>query len=157
MTIKRFRALAASFGSDLRLWPDHERGAAEALLARSAPARLALERERVLDDAIRDAGAVLDEAHSEPGGDAAALARLRSGVSARIAPLARPPSRRGSGLTVAALSGQGMVLANRPMLLVTAGCATVLAGLLIGALQATPPVGPDIMVLLQATPLTGLP
>ena len=71
-------------GPALNRWPEGERRAAEALLAASAEARALHRRALVLDAALR---------RGLPEPDAAALDRLRTGVTWRIAraPLPEPP------------------------------------------------------------------
>ena len=127
LTLKKFEALAASYGAELRRWPEVNRAEAEALVRSSERARAILAAARRLDRAI---GAASDEEEARlwNGGERdAALARLRSTVAARItaspahssvasrpesawaAPLAAVPFRLGwvgilgmSGIVVAA-------------------------------------------------------
>ncbi|HYO94468.1 MAG TPA: hypothetical protein VER33_08140 [Polyangiaceae bacterium] len=49
MTLKRFKTLVTAYGGQLARWPEAERGAAEALLEVSEPARAWLAEEAILD------------------------------------------------------------------------------------------------------------
>lgn len=49
MTLDRFSDLNDAYGADLRRWPENERSAAEALLARDARARLMRDQADILD------------------------------------------------------------------------------------------------------------
>jgi hypothetical protein len=140
MTLRRFSALAASYGADLRRWPGTERGRAETLLASSSEARAALEEARRLDHRIAAARGPL------PDGQDAALARLRAGVAARIAaPRPRPSIASWLGLAWWAWQPQraGIV----------AGGIAIIAGLAIGALFPAEPEGEGLMAVLQPVPI----
>lgn len=158
MRMRRFRALLASYGAEPGLWPEAKRPGAEALLAFSAKARALAEAERTVDLALH-AAARRTEARPPPDeGEDAALARLRSGIAARIAPLAAParPGRVGLPLRLAAAGGA--VLSGRHLAFGAVASVSVLAGLSIGMLEAVPQAGaPGIAVLLQAAPIAGLP
>ena len=157
MRMRRFRALLASYGAEPGLWPDAERPAAEALLASSAEARALAEAERTIDLVLHAAARRTETKPPPDEGEDAALARLRSGIAARITPLAAParPSRVGIPLRLAA---GGAVLSGRHLAFGALASISVLAGLSIGALEAVPQAGaPGIAVLLQAAPVAGLP
>ena len=76
MTLQRFLRLVEAYGSQLSRFPDAERGAAEALLRVSEPARAALAEESELDGVL----------------ETFALA-----VSTAVGPRARLGRRRGIG------------------------------------------------------------
>ncbi len=52
MMIRRFRRLIAAYGADPARWPPGQRGRAEALLARSAPARALLAEAQAFDSLL---------------------------------------------------------------------------------------------------------
>jgi hypothetical protein len=143
LTLRRFEALAASYGADLARWPDDVRDSARALVDRSPHARALLDRAQRLDAAVALAGS--DAAQWGSGGQSAALARLRSGVQARIAAVPQNQRAFRLGLSWADLRWVGMVTG--------AGCA-VTAGLVIGAnLSVPPPSGETLQALLQPAPI----
>src|SRR5580692_7935829 len=108
LTLSRFTALVDSYGAELNRWPEAVRAEAQALAESSPQARALLAAARVLDATIATARASHDASLWPPGDQAAALARLRSGVAARIASSANPgPGWRRFG---AALAGGGPVL-----------------------------------------------
>ena len=93
-----------------------------------------------------------------PAGESedAALARLRSGVAARVTSLAAPPPRR-MHLPLGLAAG-GAVLSGRHLAFGALAGVSMLAGLSIGTLEAVPSAsGPGIVGLLQAAPVAGLP
>ena len=99
LTLKRFAALAESYGGDLRRWPDDVRGGAQALLNASPQAHGILADAQKLDSAIEAAGLREDRRLLPPHEQEAALARLRGGVTARIAAAeAGTSANRQSGL-----------------------------------------------------------
>jgi hypothetical protein len=154
MTLKRFAALADSYGADLARWPDGVRGEAEAMLRTSAEARARLDEARTLDEAIAAAQAE-DDALWGPVEQAAALARLRSGVEARIASSGGGRSMN-RNLTGWAGVGGALVLALplRWIGLATGGGLVVMAGVLIGALYTAAPAEPGgLMAMLQPAPI----
>lgn len=142
MTLRRFRALTRSYGAELQRWPQEERNAVQELLERSEEARALLAQERSLDAAISAASSRGAQAQD------AALARLRSGVAARIAtedPLARQPGALfswllGTGRELASLRGRRLGLA-------TSGALAIVAGLLIGAMYGPVPSPAPVGVL----------
>jgi hypothetical protein len=155
MTLKRLKALSNSYGADLLRWPAEVRRDAEALLRISDEARqilaTAAETDAMLDAMSRVEQAVLSSGPEE----AAALARLRAGVAARIAEesLAKKQRRRWQG--IASLNGGVATLqANLGWLcLATSGAVAVVGGLFIGVIS-TPSSMPDaVLSLLQTFPL----
>lgn len=122
MTLERFRALTQSYGAELQRWPQEERGAAQELLRCSEEARALVEEERTLDEAIAAATAYQDAEGRPHGTHDAALARLRSGVNARVATREARASSRMQHLGLA-----------------TSGAFAVIAGLLIGGMYTPAP------------------
>jgi drug/metabolite transporter (DMT)-like permease len=144
LTLRRFRAMARSYGSDLRRWPAELRPAALALLEADPQARAIVDKERALDGAIAIAGKHFDEALGQPG-DAAMIARLRSGVAARIA--TQRSAQRRYWTPPRYLQWFGMAT----------GCGlAIAAGLVIGSLYAASPGNDPVLALLQPTPLRTL-
>jgi hypothetical protein len=137
MTLRRFQRMADSYGAALQRWPDASRAAAEALLQVSAEARRLLAEARALDEMLQAASTRNDAARWSRGGQAAALARLRSGVAARIAaPMPRQPSaERPLGQTLRAMFAH-----RRWVGMATGSGFAVVAGLVIGSLYAPAPV-----------------
>ncbi len=157
MRMRRFRALLASYGAEPALWPDAERVAAQALLAVSAEARALAETERGLDLALHAAAARTTARVPPSESEDAALARLRSGIAARVTPLAAMPPPRRMHLPLR-LAGGGAVLSGRHLAFGALAGVSMLAGLSIGTLDAVPSAGgPGIVGLLQAAPVEGLP
>lgn len=151
MTLRRFRALADSYGADLQRWPEPLRAPARELLATSAQAQGIMARARELDQAIAAAGAARD-ARIRGGSRAdAALHRLRAGVAMRI--------RRPVDSGVATSEEFGSPLArHRPhrarwVGLATAAGLAVLAGLALGIFYSPSAPPQDLTALLQAAPL----
>ena len=85
LTLKRFRTLIDSYGAAPERWPDSMRAEAEVLLRVSPEAQQLLAEARELDEAIGAASEREKAVSWPPGEEAAALARLRSGVAARLA------------------------------------------------------------------------
>ena len=142
LTLKRFKTLTDSYGADLLRWPEQERAAAQTLLEKSAEARALLADARMLDDALAMASARQSAAHLRHHNEEATLARLRSGVAARIA---------ATGGRSRGWSGPGWVS------LATAGSLAVVAGLVIGALYNPPGASADALTtLLQPAPIDKL-
>lgn len=154
LTLRRFRAMAGSYGADLWRWPEAVRANARALLADEPEARAILEEARTLDEAIEAASAREDATTWQPGEAAAALARLRSGVDARIA--AATPSRRRSGWALAAAGPWGHALHLGWVGLATGGGFAIMAGLLIGALYGSVPEPDAVLMMLQPAPIHAL-
>lgn len=128
MTLKRFRALARSYGAQLQRWPQEERDAARELLAGSEEARALLEQERALDGVIAAAAARQDVACLPGGAQDRALTRLRSGVAARISTEAEPKGWPRS-----------FSVRMRHFGLAATGVLVILAGLLIGGMYGPSP------------------
>jgi hypothetical protein len=159
LTFRRFEALAESYGGDLRRWPEVERVAAAALLETSSEARSVLERARALDLAIAEANGWEDATLWHEGEPDAALARLRSGVAARIAPKAvRPPRWSGWRSGWALVGGGQWVMPGllRQVGLVMGGGVAITAGVMIGRMQDAASAHVDLLAILQAPPLHGL-
>ncbi len=142
MTLKRFRALARSYGAELQRWPQEERDGAGELLAGSEEARALLEQERSLDGIIAAAAARQDAARLPRGARDDALTRLRSGVAARIRPEEEP---RGWP--------RSFSVRMRHFGLAATGVFAILAGLLIGGMYgpSTSPAGALSALLQPAT------
>jgi hypothetical protein len=151
LTLARFRELADSYGGDLQRWPQEARGEAQALLSVSPEARASLEEARALDDVIAAASTGSDAAARRISEDKMALARLRSGVAARIAApmprhhsaswrFARASSGRENGYISTRLNWVGMA---------TGSSLAVIAGFLIGALYASAPASDAVLGMLQ--------
>jgi hypothetical protein len=152
LTPKRFKALTDSYGADVQRWPVDERTAAEACLENSAEARALLADARMLDEALAAASA----AHQRNYQQDAALARLRLSVAARIA--SASDRERGS-LIEWALSAtmRGALRAHSGWGgIATAGGLAVLAGLIIGAIYASPAAPDNLLTLLQPAPIDNL-
>jgi hypothetical protein len=155
MTLRRFRALTQSYGAQLPRWPQEEHAAAEELLRSSAEARALLAQEQSLDEAIAVATAH-QNSKLRPQDELAAMARLRSGVAARIATQA--VSKQPGGLWSWLFGGEQQLgsLRRRRLGLATTGAVAIVAGLLVGGLYgpapAPAPVG-LLTVLLQPSPL----
>jgi hypothetical protein len=155
MKLSRFKALTHSYGAQLEKWPEDERAKAEELLRTSAQARLLMDEARMLDDALKRAGARFDAAVGISTDDQAALAQLRAGVLARISrapahrhrlawPVRWVPRSPGGG--AGALPFPGLALATSSVL-------ALAVGVLIGWLQAPKPMQVDVLALLEAAPL----
>jgi hypothetical protein len=141
--IELFRAMAASYGADLERWPTALRDEARRLAQTSEAARLALDEARTID-------AALDAASVQPDEPAAALARLRAGVAARIA--AAPARPVGLARFAAWLMQFGRVDPVWIGMATGSGCV-VAAGLMIGAALAPTPEAEDLLALLQPVPM----
>jgi hypothetical protein len=152
LTLRRFRALADSYGGDLQRWPQEERDAAQALLNISPQAHALLDEARALDHVIAEAGRRSNAMAQRIGeDDGAAMARLRSGVAARIAISVQEqhPARRHF---VRASSGRmnGVTATHFTWIGLTAASSLVVtAGFLIGALYAPEPPSDAVLGMLQ--------
>ncbi len=147
LSLGRFRALAESYGAELLRWPEAARGEAEALLRMSAAARALLDEARGLDEAIAAAGRREDAALWRPGEQDAALARLHSGVEARIgASTARRPRGCLAGWAPSSVGLRWVGMA-------AGGGLVVAAGLLIGAMTAAVPTPDNVLAILQPAPI----
>src|SRR5512146_762406 len=90
LSLRRFRKLSESYGAYLERWPAEVRREAMILLKESRDARVILEEMRSFDAAIAAATEREDQEFWQAGEQAAALARVRAGVGARIASPIRP-------------------------------------------------------------------
>lgn len=155
MPLEEFETLVASYGAELRRWPEASREAARELLATSLRAQAVFHAATTLDTALAKASARELERLLPAEREAAALARLRRRVAVRIAPpeaasqadglFARWGSRRQNGLA----SAFPLRLAG----LATACSCAVMAGLVLGALYTTSPAQDGLSALLQPTPI----
>ena len=152
MTLRRFRALAGSFGADLQRWPEQERDAARALLRASPEAYALREGAHVLDAAIT-AASMQEQVVSwrQPGEQDAAMARLRAGVAARLSvPAVHRPRRQ---LAWRPATWEPWVGRAGVLGLTASGVLAVVAGLLIGAMYAAEPAPDTLMSMLQPAPI----
>ncbi|MHB8813316.1 MAG: hypothetical protein ACYDAE_08610 [Steroidobacteraceae bacterium] len=153
LTLRRFRALASTYGANLRRWPAAARVDTEALLQQSARARATLAAEERLDAAI-DLAVRREAIRLERGLDsAAALEQLRLAVAAQI----RRPPRQVARLEPARVPVPGWFRAHLPELrrlgLATAACAAVAAGLLVGARYDAAARSGDLLAALSFNPM----
>ena len=151
MTLKRFKELTDSYGGESRHWPEELRDEAAALLRVSPQARELLAEAQTLDEALEAASAEQDAVLWPPGEESAALARLRSGVSARLASL---PRRQSASWFSSWTLRDGLRLPLNPgaIGMATSCGLAVVAGLLIGSMHASAPA-PDMLTMLQPAPL----
>ena len=149
MTLRRFRALADSYGADLSRWPERARPQARALLDSSAAAQEVIARARALDAAIAAAAAARGESLWSDDRPEAALVRLRNGVAARIGP-ASPAMAAGRTPAPAVHRGR-----RRPgwLGLATAASVAILAGVALGVLYSQGASNQDLLALLQPAPI----
>jgi len=151
MTLRRFNALAEAYGADLRRWPEVERAEGAAILAASSVARQMLRDAQHVDSLLEAARDTEAMTLLHPGEQAAALARLRSGVAARIAPSYHRRGARASAML------QNAMAAYRSgwMVMTVGGGVALVAGIWIGGMRrAAAPV--DLITILQSSPLHGL-
>jgi hypothetical protein len=94
MRFSRFRTLAASFGGDFRRWPDKEREAAHALLAKSSDARAIIDDALAFDRALANASAVSDARLDDPPARSRASEALCSWSTQLNRPPGGPPLMR---------------------------------------------------------------
>jgi hypothetical protein len=153
LTLKRFAALAESYGGDLRRWPDDTRGEAQALLNVSPQARSIIDDAQKLDSAIEAAGLHEDHQLLPPGEQEAALARLRTGVTARIAAAeAGTSANRQSRLMLMMVALAGSPQPRWAAGMATAAALAILAGLWLGGIGATASATDTVLSLLQRPP-----
>ena len=153
LTFRQFRKAIDSYGGNLRRWPEPLRGEAKALLDTSAEARSLFAEAQRLDQLIEAASMHEDAMLWRRGADDAALARLRSGVTARLeSPAHRQP--------MALLRWMPPTIVHRlrrmPIIafgMATGSSAAVAAGFLIGFLRAAAPAQHGVLALLQFSPL----
>jgi len=153
LSLRRFTSLAKSYGADLERWPEEIQADARALLQASAEARAIHAAARDEDLAIGAARHREERALWHPGEQDAALARLRSGVAARIASTpATRPDRAGSRWSLPPV--RDWVLLHLGSLgLATSGGVALMAGLLIGSLSGAAPAPTSVLAAFQVTPL----
>jgi hypothetical protein len=154
LTLRRFRAMARSYGADLQRWPEAERGAAQALLNASPQARELVNEELMLDEALEAASAREDAARWPPGELNAALARLRSAVVARIgSSIGRRPANGRFGSLLAGGGQWAFSLYLRWAGIATCSVFAITAGLLIGATYVSSPASDTVLMMLQPVPI----
>jgi hypothetical protein len=149
MTLKRFNALADSYGADLRRWPERARPQARALLESSAEAQASIARARELDEAMAAAAAARGESLWSGDRPEAALMRLRTGVAARI-------SSGNSGMASDRPSIRTVSRAPRRLGwigLATAASVAIVAGVALGVLYPQGASNQDLLALLQPSPI----
>jgi hypothetical protein len=150
LTLKRFMALADSYGAQLQRWPEEARGDAEALLRVSSQARMIFAKARTLDEAIHTASAQENALLWQPSDQEAALARLRSTVAAGIAASSVNNGRWGWVLP----AGAGWMSLARPGWIgLATGSFVVAAGILIGSTYGAAPPSSDLQAMLQPMPI----
>jgi hypothetical protein len=149
MTMKRFRALADSYGADLQRWPEQMRPQARALLDSSAEAQDIVARARRVDEAIAAAGAERSGRLWSGDRPEAALVRLRNNVAARIRPAAATPAARG----IRARTPRGARHRMGWLGLATAASVAIVAGIALGALYLPSTSQQDLLALLQPSPI----
>jgi hypothetical protein len=153
MTLGRFRVLLGSYGADPQRWPQASRADAQKLLSGSAAARAMREEAERLDTAIAAATAREDAALARLSPPDEAVQRLRSRVAARIATEAeRPAERRVAWSLVGPID---RLLSSRLHWagMAAAGSFAIVAGLLLGAMSATPPAADPVQSMLQSAPI----
>ena len=164
LTLKRFKALTDSYGAEPQRWPDDVRADAEALLRVSPEAQRLLAEARELDEGITAARERVDAASWMPDEEAAALARLRAGVAAR---LARSAGQETMGQVVSVRGAGWRRWLRRWMLpvaqwpssarlagMAAAGGFLIAVGLFLGSMDATRPAPQvDVLAMLQPNPL----
>ena len=156
LTLQRFKIMADSYGANPQRWPEELRREAEMLLNVSTEARALLEEARKLDEAIDAARAAEDAGRWGPGEQSAALARLRSGVEARIASTPHRLSDRRRGFGLATGIGSQWIPSVRLYLLgmAAAGSCAVMVGFLIGSIYVSEPASDSALaMLLQPAPI----
>src|SRR6185437_8024554 len=137
LTLERFKALMDSYGAVPERWPDAVRPDAEALLRVSPEAQQLLAEARSLDEAIDAANERENAVSWPPGEEAAALARLRAGVSARVARAVAPQTGPGwlrwlrDGMLPVAQWSSSARLAG----MAAAGGLIIAVGLLLGSMD----------------------
>lgn len=149
LTLKQLRALVESYGARPERWPQSVRSDAEALLADSAAARRVIADAQELDGAIEAARAREDAMRGSPAEQAAALARLRARVAARIAPgsaRVRAPQRP--------LFGRALHWRPSWVGLAAAACLVAVAGLALGSVYGSTPPADHVLALLEPAPLS---
>jgi len=154
MTLKRFEALAESYGGQLWRWPEDSRSDAEVLLTSSGEAREILARARMLDEALGAAARPDLTRDAADASEAAAVARLRSAVAMRLeAPSNR--RRRGQFLAwlVSSISAEAFGSNRRWVGVAACGAVVVVAGVMTGLLYEPPRTSPNVLAILQPEPM----
>lgn len=100
MTLERFKALCDAYGGAPQRWPEDERGAAAALLERSAAARAVLDDARALDAVLGHAGTL--------SASADLAARVRRSAPGPASRPAGPPAWAAMAAAVALTTGLGV-------------------------------------------------
>ncbi len=149
MRIKRFRALADSYGADLQRWPEQVRREARALLDSSAEAQEIVAEARRLDEAMAAASAARTERLWSADHPEAALVRLRNTVAARI-----DPARAAAAQTETHVDNLRRTPRRAGWFgLATAATIAVVAGMALGVLYSPTASQQDLLVLLQPSPI----
>jgi hypothetical protein len=153
LTLKQFTAMLDSYGADPQRWPENLRAEAEAFLDRSEQARRSLADALALDDALISASAREEAKLWQPGDQDAALARLRSGVAARIASTSYQRPNRSLARTL--FEGMQSVFSARLAWvgIGASGGVAIVAGLLIGAAFGAQPGQDNLLTMLQPDPI----
>lgn len=149
MTLKRFKALADSYGGDLQRWPERVRPQARALLDSSPEAESIIASARELDEAITAAAAQRSESLWSGDRRKAAMVRLRNGVAAQIAP-ANPemtPGRTSIRIVRKTPRRFGWIS------LATAASVAIIAGVVLGVFYSPGASNQDLLALLQPSPI----
>lgn len=140
MTLERLHHLVAAYGAEPRHWPDVERPAAEALVARSSAARDLLAQARELDAVLAAVPADVPDA---------AMARLTAAT-------AFPPSQRNSLATTGLSGGWLTNLASAFWPRATVFTAMAVLGIITGL--AIEPVysGSDAYAMVVSDPMSDM-
>jgi hypothetical protein len=153
LPLGRFKALARSYGARLERWPEELRAEAQALVTVSREARIALDAERRLDEAIGAGSAHEEAVRWMPHEQEAALARVRAGVASRIDAAARRRdrnrfrdwlARRIDGMPWRHLRSAGLA---------AAGGFAVMAGLTIGGMYMPAPPADSGLTMFDPAPI----
>lgn len=157
MTLRRFEALAQSYGADLEHWPPGERGQARELAASLPEAQQALADATAMDEALTAARATEDARLWPAGEQAAAVTRLRAGVAGRIAEAGRQQTAWPIRSAVA-LGPGGCATAISPFGVAAAFGFAAAAGLWVGWMQgaALMPQPSSLLTVLLSGPMQGL-
>jgi hypothetical protein len=150
MTLKRFRRLAASYGADLRRWPERLRSQAGTFLESSMEAREIMADAKVLDEAIGAAGNARTE-RLWSGESDAALLRLRNSVAARIGAAGAPAA--GAADEIPARRVPRSPGRARWIGLATAASLAILAGVVLGIVYSPSASRQDLLAVLQPEPI----
>jgi hypothetical protein len=149
MTLKRFTALADSYGADLQRWPERLRPRARALLDSSPEAQAIIAKARELDEAITAAAAARSESLWSADRPEAALVRLRNAVAAQITPASPAMTSGGSSIRTVRKSQRRLGWIS----LATAASVAIVAGVALGIFYSQGPSSQDLLALLQPSPI----